>query len=44
MSGDGVIAHNRRTWDEANEEDRYHQMSDGDCEKLLAMLNLEATK
>ena len=31
-------------YDEANGKDRYYQMSDGDYEKLLAMLNLDATK
>ena len=31
-------------YDEINGKDRYYQMSDGDYEKLLAMLNLDATK
>ena len=31
-------------YDETNGKDRYYQMSDGDYEKLLAMLNLDATK
>ena len=31
-------------YDQAKGKDRYYQMSDGDYEKLLAMLNLDATK